>query len=76
MTDGATANAAEPATSGVKGKISPEPLALRAKPHPVKRINRRVLIGGAAVILSSIAALVLVALQPPSLRSSATPEPL
>jgi type IV secretion system protein VirB10 len=76
MTDGATPNAAGPTTSGVKGKgkISPEPLALRAKPQPVIRINRRVLIGGAAVILSGIAALVLVALTPPSLRSSATPE--
>ena len=51
-------------------KIDAEPLALRARPRPVKRIDRKVLIGGAAVALAVIAGLVLLALRPPSLRSN------
>ena len=38
------------------------------------RINRRVLIGGAAVVLFFISAIVLVALKPPSLRIGERPE--
>jgi type IV secretion system protein TrbI len=41
---------------------------LRARPQPVTRINRKVLIGGAAVLLFLISGIVLVALKPPSLR--------
>jgi hypothetical protein len=41
-------------------------LELRAQPRPVTRINRKVLIGVAAVMLLFIAGLVLVALQPSS----------
>ena len=52
----------------------PEPLALRARPRPITRINRRVLIGGAAVLLLMISSLVLVALKPPSLYVAAPPE--
>ncbi len=74
MTDNTTPDNSQPATPEQKRKAQPEPLALRARPLPVTRINRRVLIGGAAVILAIIAALVLVALQPPSLRSSAPQE--
>ena len=49
-------------------KVAPETLELRARPQPVTRINRKVLIGGAAVLLFLISAVVLVALKPPSLR--------
>ena len=53
---------------GPERKVAPETLELRARPQPVTRINRKVLIGGAAVLLFLIAGLVLVALKPPSLR--------
>jgi type IV secretory pathway VirB10-like protein len=49
-------------------KVRPETLELRARPQPVTRINRKVLIGGAAVLLLLISGIVLVALKPPSLR--------
>jgi hypothetical protein len=59
----------EPNASGSSGgKVAPETLALRARPEPVTRINRRVLIGVAALILFFLSGLVLLALQPPSLR--------
>lgn len=53
-------------------KVAPESLALRAKPRPVARINRRILVGviGAGCIL--LAGLVVVALNPPSWRGKAT----
>ena len=53
---------------GTDAKVSPETLELRARPQPVTRINRKVLIGGAAVLLFLISGVVLVALKPPSLR--------
>ena len=56
------------------GKVAPETLALRARPQPVTRINRRVLIGMAAVILFVLSGLVLLALKPPSLRLGERPE--
>jgi type IV secretion system protein TrbI len=56
------------------GKVAPETLGLRARPQPVTRINRRVLIGMAAVILFVLSGLVLIALKPPSLRLSERPE--
>ena len=43
-------------------------LELRARPQPVTRINRKVLIGGAAIVLLFISGIVLVALKPPTLR--------
>jgi type IV secretion system protein TrbI len=49
-------------------KLAPDTLNLRARPHPVTRINRKVLIGGAAILLLLISGIVLVALKPPSLR--------
>lgn len=51
-----------------QAKVEPETLELRARPQPVTRINRKVLIGGAAVVLLLISGIVLVALKPPSLR--------
>jgi type IV secretion system protein VirB10 len=56
------------------GKVSPEMLELRVRPQPVTRINSKVLIGGAAVLLLIISALVLVALKPPRLRIADTRE--
>ncbi|WP_334150085.1 TrbI/VirB10 family protein [Hyphomicrobium sp.] len=49
-------------------KTAPETLELRARPQPVTRINRKVLIGGAAVFLMLLSGIVLVALKPPSLK--------
>ncbi|WP_020086023.1 TrbI/VirB10 family protein [Hyphomicrobium zavarzinii] len=51
-----------------KKKAAPETLELRARPQPVTRINRKVLIGGAAVFLILLSGIVLVALKPPSLK--------
>jgi len=51
-----------------ESRVAPESLELRAHPRPVTRINRKVLIGAAAVVLLIIAGLVLVALRAPSLR--------
>ena len=49
-------------------KVAPETLELRARPQPVTRINRKVVIGAAAVLLCLISFIVLLALKPPSLR--------
>ena len=56
------------------GKIAPEELELRARPQPVTRINRKVLIAGAAIVLLFISGIVLVALKPPSLRITSPTE--
>ncbi len=50
-------------------KVAPETFRLRARPQPVTRINRKVLIGGVAVVLVLISGLVLAALNPPTLRT-------
>ncbi len=55
-------------------KVAPETLELRARPRLVTRINRKVLIGGAAVVLLLVAFLVLIALQPPKLQVGAPRE--
>jgi type IV secretion system protein VirB10 len=47
---------------------APETLGLRPRPQPVTRINRKVVIGAAAVLLCLISFIVLLALKPPSLR--------
>jgi type IV secretion system protein VirB10 len=65
MTDQASGN-----QPGDSSKVAPEQLELRARPQPVTRINRKVLIGGAAIVLLFISGIVLVALKPPSLRIS------
>lgn len=56
------------------GKVAPEQVELRARPQPVTRINRKVLIGGAAIVLLFISGIVLVALKPPSLRITSPTE--
>jgi type IV secretion system protein VirB10 len=53
---------------GPDPQASPDPLRLRARPQPVTRINRKVVIGGAALLLVLISLIVLLALTPPSLR--------
>ena len=55
-------------------KVAPETLELRARPRPVTRINRKVLIGSAAVVLLLVAFLGLVALQPRKLQIGAPRE--
>jgi type IV secretion system protein VirB10 len=62
------------APDGPDNKVEPDTLELRAQPRPVTRINRKVLIGAAAVVLLVIAGLVLVALRAPSLRVAAPQE--
>lgn len=52
---------------GPAPKLDPEDLALRVKPRPVKRINRRVLILLSGTGLMLIFGAVVVALDPPSL---------
>jgi type IV secretion system protein TrbI len=49
-------------------KVPPESLELRAKPRPVTRINRNLLICVATIGLIVLAGIVLVALRPPSFR--------
>ncbi len=53
-------------------KLNPETLELRARPRPVARINRRVLVGVIGVGLLLLAGLVMVALDPPSWKASST----
>jgi type IV secretion system protein TrbI len=67
MTDAPNAHdvAREPAP-----KVPPESLELRAKPRPVARINRRILVGVIGFGLLLIAGLVLVALNPPNWRKA------
>jgi type IV secretion system protein TrbI len=49
-------------------------LRLKSGPRPVTRINRRLLILIAAILLTGLALLVLFALQPPSWRNGSAPE--
>ncbi len=64
----------DPAKKSETEKVAPETFELRARPRPVTRINRKVLIGGAAVVLLLVAFLVLVALQPLKLQVGAPRE--
>jgi type IV secretion system protein VirB10 len=70
----ATAGPSDPQGPNPETKVEPDTLELRAHPRPVTRINRKVLIGAAAVVLLIIAGLVLVALRAPSLRVAAPQE--
>jgi type IV secretion system protein VirB10 len=58
----------QPRQPNADPKVAPETLELRARPQPVTRINRKVVIGAAAVLLCLISFIVLLALKPPSLR--------
>lgn len=57
-------------------KVPPEDLELRAKPRPVTRVNRKVLIGGTAIVCLALFGAVLFALDPPDWRSARKPEEL
>lgn len=54
---------------GPSPKADPEALTLRARPRPVARFNRKVLIAGAALGSAAILGATLVALNPPSFRT-------
>jgi type IV secretion system protein VirB10 len=69
-----TTGPTDPQAPAPESKVSPETLELRAQPRPVTRINRKALIGAAAVVLLLIAGLVLLALRAPSLRVAAPQE--
>jgi type IV secretion system protein VirB10 len=69
-----TAGPTDPEAPTPESKVEADTLELRAQPRPVTRINRKVLIGAAAVVLLLIAGLVLVALRAPSLRIAAPNE--
>ncbi len=58
------------------GRPDEEPLALRTRPRPVTRFNRRVLISAAAVICSVILAATLIALEPIRFRAPGQGEEL
>jgi type IV secretion system protein VirB10 len=49
-------------------KVPPDDIELRVKPRPVSRINRKVLMGGTAVVCLFLFGAVLVALDPPDWR--------
>ena len=66
MTETEPTKTAEPKPENEK--VAPETLELRARPQPVTRINRKVVFGGAALVLLLVSFLVLVALQPPKLQ--------
>ncbi|MEQ1712246.1 MAG: TrbI/VirB10 family protein [Hyphomicrobium sp.] len=74
MTDANGADVPTPGPGAPKAKVSPESLELRARPQPVTRINRKVLIGGAAIVMVAMAGLVLVALKAPSFRTASPSE--
>jgi type IV secretion system protein TrbI len=54
----------------------PEDIELRVKPNPVRRINRKVLMGGTALISLILLGAVLVALDPPDFRGGDAPQEL
>ncbi len=55
--------------AGQTGKVPPEELVLRARPRPVTRFSRKLLIGVAAIGSALIFGATLIALNPPSFRS-------
>jgi type IV secretory pathway VirB10-like protein len=61
---------------GDRLKISTDDLELRAKPRPVTRVNRKVLIGGTAIVCLALFGAVLFALDPPDWRSAQKPDEL
>ena len=70
-----TTDSSEPGTSdstpeGASEKVAPESLELRAKPRPVARINRRLLVAVIGIGCLLLAGLVLMALNPPSRRDA------
>lgn len=60
----------------VEQRHPPEDIELRVKPKPVRRINRRVLMGGTALMSLVLLGAVLVALDPPDFRGGDAPQEL
>ena len=54
----------------------PEDIELRVKPKPVRRINRKVLMAGTALLSLVLLGAVLVALDPPDFRGGDAPQEL
>ncbi len=54
----------------------PEDIELRVKPKPVRRINRKILMGGTALLSLVLLGAVLVALDPPDFRGGDAPQEL
>lgn len=61
---------------GGSPKSDPEGLMLRARPRPVTRFNRRVLIGAAAIGSAAVLGATLIALDPPNFRADRAGEEL
>jgi len=57
-------------------KSDPEALSLRARPRPVTRFNRKVLLGAAALGSAAVLGATLIALDPPSFRGQRAGEEL
>jgi len=57
------------------GKEDPDKLVLRGRPRPVVRFRRGLVIGIAAAASSCLVAVAWLALEPPSFRAAAEPEP-
>jgi len=57
-------------------KVPPEGLELRARPRPVTRVNRKLLIGGTAIVCLALFGAVLFALNPPDWRGAQKAEEL
>jgi len=57
-------------------KVLPKDLELRAKPRPVTRVNRKLLIGGTAIVCLALFGAVLFALSPPDWRGAQKAEEL
>ena len=57
-------------------KVPPERLELRARPLPIKRVNKRFLMVGCAIVALFIAGATIVALSPPRIFKPAEPAEL
>lgn len=55
--------------AGPTGKVAPDELVLRARPRPVTRFSRKLLIGVAAIGSALVFGATLIALNPPNFRS-------
>lgn len=63
------------AVASAKSKADPEALVLRARPRPVVRFRRGLIVGITAAFCSVVIALSWFALEPPSFRKAASEEP-
>jgi hypothetical protein len=54
-------------------KLSPERLELRARPRPIRRLNKRTLMIGCGIVALVIAGATIIALSPPTLFAPGQP---